>query len=59
MRNLPHLPLVFEAFPLRVGVLDLVESIGCGPVRRFAGDSVACALKVAAESPPRKRRAGR
>jgi hypothetical protein len=53
----------FEAFPLRVGVLDLAESTACGPARRFAGDSAAsdsgCAPKVAPESPPRKTRADR
>ncbi len=59
MRSLPPLPLAgFEAFPLRVGVVDLAQSNACGHARRFAGDSAAsasaCAPKVAPESPPRK-----
>jgi hypothetical protein len=29
----------FEVFPLRVGVLDLVQSTACGPARRFCGET--------------------
>ncbi len=58
---LPPFAADFEAFPLRVGVLDLAESTACGSARRIesrAGDLVArdsrFAPKLAPESPPRK-----
>ncbi len=43
VRILPPLPLGFEAFPLRVGVLDLAQSTACGPARRI-GASLLVAL---------------
>ncbi len=57
----------FEAFPLRVGVVDRPQSTACGPARRFAGDSAAGVaqdsgltqvLRYARQSPATKRRAG-
>ncbi len=41
----------FEAFPLRVGVLDLVESIRWGSARRFWGDSLGGACPVLGSEP--------
>ncbi len=61
VRSLPPFAAGVEAFSVRVGVLDPVQSTACGPARRIGGDSVGgvthdsgCAPKVAPESPPRK-----
>ncbi len=55
----------FQGFPLRVGLLDLVQSTACGSARRIGGVSVGGACPrlgsdagFARQSPATKRRAG-
>jgi hypothetical protein len=58
VRILPRFAAGFEAFPLRVGVLDLVRSSRWGAARRIGGALAANGSrlrpKLAPQSPPLK-----
>ncbi len=53
VRSLPPFAAGFEGFPLRVGVLDLAESIRWDQARRIGGDS-GLTQDSRARVPPRK-----